>query len=73
MTAAGSQLEFRLLPAVGRYEVYRDGRLLPDGKGRIASRIDHVELEFSTIDRQFLVAADGTALGVWPLEDVARE
>ena len=72
MTAAGSQLEFRLLPAVGRYEVYRDGRLLPDGKGRIASRIDHVELEFSTIDRQFLVAADGTALGVWPLEDVAE-
>ncbi len=66
MTDSDTQFEFRLTPATGRYEALLDGRLLPDGTGRLPGPIGRTRFEVSMIDQQYLVAVDRKVIGAWP-------
>lgn len=65
MTNGATEFEFRLWPAAGRYEMAFDGRVPPSGRGRLPTPIGPVQLELSTIDRQFMVAANRQVVGEW--------
>ena len=65
MTDGATEFEFRLAPATGRYEALLDGRVLPDGVGRLPRADGPTRFEVSMIDHQYLVAWDGDVIGRW--------
>jgi len=58
----------RLRPALGRFEVDHNGRPLPDAEGPYAIGRAGLVIEASLMDRQFMLALDGTPVVTWPYE-----
>lgn len=67
MTDGATEFEFRASASTGGYQARLDGRVLPDGVGRLPGPIHGARFEFSTIDRQYLVAMDGAVMGTWEI------
>ena len=63
-----NQFDVRLNPAQRRYHVLRNDREIPAASGKINLLVSGTELELSLIDRQFVLAIDGTPLVTWPYE-----
>lgn len=73
MTDGAAECEFRFWPAEGQYEVLLDGRAVPGGQGRLPTSLGRLQLEFSTIDQQFVVAADRQVVGTWERQSEKRK
>ena len=61
-----TDFQFHVNPSTERYQVLRNGQVLPDGKGRLPGPIGRNQFELSTMDHQYIVAMDRKVIGTWP-------
>ena len=67
------KFEVRIDPEEGRWNVFQNGRPVPNAVGEFPSPVDGVTLEVWLFDRQFVLTLDGeTALGPWPYDRSGR-